>query len=195
MNIRNGKTFTYVLVPCASYFAITSALHNEWWEFGISIVVGAGMTFTFFKKKVEEFTEQPLNVRTAKKIRTKLATIEEVGCSIPRPNVVRKIKTFLNVANQIANDLDEDPDDARAVQNWSNTFLDETLTIINSYNLMIKSKPDSNTVNQQIAFDEFLSEITKQSEKLLDDLKTNNLDNLNISLSVMMTRLKNEGIN
>ena len=125
----------------------------------------------------------------------KLERIQAEALQIKAPNTTRRIKHIVALGFKIVEDFRADPKDVRLAQNWLNSYLDETIGLVKGYAQLSRTGARSIEAQKQMAgFDELLDTIENKFQELLDKLLANDVMDFDVNLTVMKSRLQNEGI-
>ena len=151
------------------------------------------------KKAIATIVETDPNDRiaaaTIATAKSKLDTIESVATSIRAPNTIRQIKKLVATGHKIIDDIQQDHKDALLVQSWANSYLDETLNLVKGYAALSRQGTTSIEAQRQMAkFDAMLDSLENQFNDLLKRCVENDVMDFDITMSVMNTRLNQEGM-
>ena len=125
----------------------------------------------------------------------KLERITQEAQQIRAPNTQRRIKHIVAIGYKIVEDFRVDPKDVLLAQGWVNSYLDETIGLVKGYAQLSRTGQRSLEAQQQMAkFDELLDTIETKFQELLDKLLANDVMDFDVNLTVMKSRLQNEGI-
>lgn len=125
----------------------------------------------------------------------KLERITKEAQGIRAPNTQRRIKHIVAIGYKIVEDFRQDPKDVLLAQNWVNSYLDETIGLVKGYAHLSRTGQRSLEAQKQMAgFDEMLDVIEVKFQELLDRLLANDVMDFDVNMTVMKTRLQNEGI-
>lgn len=125
----------------------------------------------------------------------KLDRILMEASQIKAPNTVRRIKHIDSIGRKIVEDFRVDPKDVLIAQSWLNSYLDETITLVKGYAQLSRTGARSIEAQKQMAqFEEMLDTIEQKFQELLDKLLSNDVMDFDVNMTVMKTRLQNEGM-
>jgi 5-bromo-4-chloroindolyl phosphate hydrolysis protein len=125
----------------------------------------------------------------------KLDRILIEATQIKAPNTIRRIKHIDAIGRKIIEDFRIDPKDVLLAQSWLNSYLDETIKLVRGYAQLSKTGARNIEAQKQMAqFDDMLDTIDDNFQKLLDKLLSNDVMDFDVNMTVMKSRLSNEGI-
>lgn len=129
--------------------------------------------------------------QTIRNARSKIKSINEASMLLLDTNLRFKVLSLASVGNAIIEEVKSDPKDYRLARSWFNTFLDQTLSVVQRY-IELESKSRVYKSNDKLTkdFEDTLDQLTENFNKLLNDLQSNDVSALQIDMEVLNDQLK-----
>lgn len=124
--------------------------------------------------------------------RKKLRAIVDVRMRLIDVKETVGLLTLGKLGEDIINEVKRDPKDYRLARSWFNTHLDQTLNIAVKFEQAIKVNQGAKADELAKDFKETIDQLEGSFNKLLDDLRANDLQALKIDMEVLNDQLKLE---
>lgn len=123
--------------------------------------------------------------KTLQDARNKLSAINDASMRLSS-NVLRyKLLDMCGYGYSIISVIARDPKDYRTARSWLNTHIDQTLTVVKKFAEL--DKPTMEVVQE---FEQTIDYTTESFKRLLVELESNNVKDLNVDMSVLREIIK-----
>lgn len=119
--------------------------------------------------------------------------MEALAAAIGDPAVTEKIEALCSLSDRIAQDILDDPADAREIQKFQRYFLPSTIGLLHAYDRMGRSQGE-NAAKSREKIAQMLDTEIRAFQKQLDALYKNDAMDVDANIRVMQALLEREGL-
>lgn len=123
----------------------------------------------------------------------KVTSIRNAAVNIRNPNAARRVRSICSTGDDIIRNFREDPKDVRIARTWLNSYLDQTLNIVQQYARVSSAQHDAKAITTMTQFEETLDVIDSTFKDLLRRLLANDVVDLEVDMQVARTMMRQEG--
>lgn len=169
-----------------TYFMLNDEVYNDY----LNLKKQMNLKENSEKNKIEDEVENIITIG-----REYISQIRNIKNSIYRDELSEKLNKLENVATQILNYVEKNPNKKQDVNKFINHYLPITIKLITSYKeLSIQIVQGENIKNAKNEIRKSIDLINTAFENLLDDLYEDTVLDISTDISVLKTLFKQEGL-
>ena len=173
-----------------TYFMLNDEVYNDYLNLKKQMSLKENSEKNKEENKVEDQVENIITIG-----REYISQIRNIKNSIYRDELSEKLNKLENVATQILNYVEKNPNKKQDVNKFINHYLPITIKLITSYKeLSIQIVQGENIKNAKSEIRKSIDLINTAFENLLDDLYEDTVLDISTDISVLKTLFKQEGL-